>query len=51
MPFARNGRATRNFRTLLVVMHRITDAVAHIVQPGRAGVVLFDFTGDQEAGS
>jgi NADPH2:quinone reductase len=30
---------------------RIADAVAHISQPGRAGVVLFDFTRDKEAGS
>jgi len=25
---------------------RIADAVAHVGQPGRAGVVLFDFTRD-----
>jgi len=30
---------------------RISNAVAHISQAGRVGVVLFDFTRDQEAGS
>jgi NADPH:quinone reductase len=30
---------------------RISDAVAHVSQAGRAGVVLFDFTRGSEAGS
>ena len=30
---------------------RIADAVAHVGQPGRGGVVLLDFSRDREAGS